>query len=1844
MTKELDSKELEVKFLDFGHLFNSFKPNEELTITQVDKNGNISQKLANISKINDDRTNIHVKIVETSEELIWEKERFIKNEYQILDIYRHDEYDDDVAHRFQVDNFSSQLVNKETIYIEKETYEQIYPIDDQVNEIYKYLVTDLKNTTNSALVASRNRAEAFGDLIERHDNYDFSKKHLEPYILDEINQNPLLNYSKYNSFHSQLLRPIVSDSKRVFTKFGKKNPQLYFDEADPRIIDVDAVNDLSGADITHYVHYQSELNKQYEKTSKDRSDENRLTYIKARIMEYDGGELPEAMEDLDDQREIEDIANNFKPISSDVSQYSVATDHGLSVVRDINPSYPFRVSEKKSIKYHERYAHGPLFFISDDPDKVLITEKAGAQVCRGTAKTAESKYYNPNDKDIIPSKKFIQSISKEPYESIYHPGEKLNVIGMYWKNPKGTYFDPNYVRKIKINDDKYVIQNDYGHVSLSDRIKESTKICKVPETDVVDDFDLEKVNYNKNTFIYFGKEKKDLTKEEYNQCLEKIIPSIEKIIELEKENIQKVTNIKDLNRILSRYLISDKNINNANFNMITSWIQNNIYDVRQSVLIERKLKEYYKKVNDILDKNLQKIFDFFVLNNEEYMVYGYIEKLFHSIGIDEISSKYLLSKYFDIEIYGNQDFVNSGKSIKNFAILKLSEYFGGFTKDVTLTKLLIQPLTKSDHKMQKIVAFAQEYYELTNLKFGLTNLSVINKIFYKMKLKDGQELYSWIYQYFYAINGLKKDSKNSLFLSLLGNVSKKIHARMTQFYKLKTQKFREKVLKPAYEKPVKKSMVQKYQDKFCEIKANPDIDERYYQIEQFIFKYGYLDKKLSGDTFITVPEKEALTIFYNVPGEVTELCCKHYLLLVQQAWKDNKKRRELQLTLERLWGVQYAEYDRYYYCKNCREVIGMPEDSDQEGFDDEGGRVQFRDALQDLDIIFEDELSNLFKGLEHELYLILSAFIKILNIEIDDQAIIKIVRESASQYNQNFESASEFEHRFMKQGAQYESENLLVGFKYGEYENLRREIFPNKTTIDIDEAKNTDKKSRFRRRFDKIMEIYNVLVANNKIISVMSRFAVELIVSDPEIKIGGAGERFSKLGIFNKFISNPDKTLEMINNFLVEFGKPAKDGIWKSFRNYYFNFKHKDKLFENLKEAYKTHSKNPVLKKRYENKLQKFEIEFEIFSKEKMTSSEWNEFKPSLEISNNEDELDFAVIEQEIRALKPDDVKGFKKYSFILGNYLFYKIHSHIASSAAEHKGAFANYCCLSATRSKYIDVFIQENEDLVKCLGLIDLIDQNVQQDISVNLFTIYGEDLLVRPQPLLEYFDTHIGKFNLMEKAFLLFNKYRFFNPELAHLIDEKEETTRVEQEIRGEIDPQFLEIYGKIVEKMNSLSSTASPDHLIKMLNEMKKKKFEDKKYPDLVELAKSYREYVDGKDESVLHDICLTISTKINGSSLVKFDTLYSNVNGYESVSLETLQRFDYLGQIKGVLKRIMECDSYSEENYPGLSSLYKNYDRLDSVGEIDKRTLDQVWNEFQVKYGEDLDELKQLGIGWTESISNFDKITHEIKESMQKQLHIEGYETSEINGVIGNRLKHVEHQKSNYKTESLKAQYQYLSEAIYKFKYHISKWNKVITHKSSKIVSDEQNKKSRLDNLLKNYMMVNFFQTDDYRGIEYEQIPDVIPVGLVNDLQSSPFIPSEYLNILVTYFIQRLLILFLGVDGICSTYISEFVTPELMATNSLNVLTEKQVSEHLRNLLSELNKQRKETHAAMSASDQDMYKLMRELGLGNYKSMAPEQEAEENVYVLENTVEAPADEDERIDNEETQMPEDEEYVD
>ena len=516
-----------------------------------------------------DYTNIITLIHEESEEII--KIEYLK-EIETIDF----EIDEE-AQYFETSNIK-EIIREDIVL--KSSMEIIYEEIEQKESLISYFISELpshKRNNTLELNLIYKLVNNIINLVKDFQTIDVTGQA----ILSK--KGPFYNKIKHNFNITNMdipwLYPIINEKKKLYTDISAGK---YFE--DPDLPDLGSLSqeleEELYAETNDYikVSLEEELEKEiniYEKYTSEFGEINSLDeYYK---LLYEGTNNYEGDILLPVRRG--EVPNNTH---TDLLNIGIL-QHSLQVLR--NPEnqtgIKFEGKAKTGIitnneRLNFRRAEGTSYVLKDNlaPGETKIKTS-----CNGTGKNS-SRLYSLDEN-------FNIKINSPPSEVNFISGETLNISGYLIDTSNLERIKLNFLEKIIVNNDNYIINSQRGTPSLLDYMRQHLKDINKPTNDEqilsnilqIDWNKTENLSFKNNYMIKFNFDEDVDSIDKNKEILGYISPNTNNIYySLDKKSLQKIYNISELNSLLSPFHlhINDFTLNNYMKLGMNNIIYNNI--------------------------------------------------------------------------------------------------------------------------------------------------------------------------------------------------------------------------------------------------------------------------------------------------------------------------------------------------------------------------------------------------------------------------------------------------------------------------------------------------------------------------------------------------------------------------------------------------------------------------------------------------------------------------------------------------------------------------------------------------------------------------------------------------------------------------------------------------------------------------------------------------------------------------------------------------------------------------------------------------------------------------------------------------------------------------------------------------------------------------------------------------------------------------------------------------------------------------------------------------------------------------------------------------------------------
>ena len=411
--------------------------------------------------------------------------------------------------------------------------------------------------------------------------------------MEDIENKPAIHNFINNNYRS-LLKPLVYDSKKIYTKSS-----LLLNPEDDSIV----YNDVIFTEPTHELLGSLEHFKKYNKNEIDKDTyDNELHNTFQTTLS-----INTPINSINDTVHYSNINLSHIPTISPTDTYykSSNINNYTNLYRISNNSFLINKGidtiKNKSI-LETRLSEPDQYRLYDRLTDRLIGDRKsskslGIKSCHTSGVGSDTFYSGAKDKKSHKINAFNKSIIVPPQKNIFIEGESLTITGLVIKsikNWKPDFTSADYTElESTINKSGYQILqkfeaiNNYGYnlidqininnINLNNPQINSTNIENYTVIDSIDSVNVNSIDFSKNNLIYFNKNKNEQIGN-IEKYLDNVVPNIDDIFNnIEKETLKQCNNFTDINKILNKYNLSIFNTHSRfikKINVKTNFLQN----------------------------------------------------------------------------------------------------------------------------------------------------------------------------------------------------------------------------------------------------------------------------------------------------------------------------------------------------------------------------------------------------------------------------------------------------------------------------------------------------------------------------------------------------------------------------------------------------------------------------------------------------------------------------------------------------------------------------------------------------------------------------------------------------------------------------------------------------------------------------------------------------------------------------------------------------------------------------------------------------------------------------------------------------------------------------------------------------------------------------------------------------------------------------------------------------------------------------------------------------------------------------------------------------------------------
>jgi len=323
-----------------------------------------------------------------------------------------------------------------------------------------------------------------------------------------------------------------------------------------------------------------------------------------------------------------------------------------------------------------RKARKSIYTLKDNFSDVKLNKKKGLKniikTCNGTSKTGEKIYYDNNLNSEINN-----SLNEHPVKKLLQITENkdiTNICGFYIKSPyRQSAVIINGEEKIVEDTVKYYPDKNSRGLNLTNT--QSNLKPKIQVIENINSFNIYNYNPHLDYFILFGKndQNQKLTNKQYNDNINKILPSIVDILFIERENFVSISSITEIELIINKYGLKYRELPREikkylNINILKNVTKiKNSTDVIDKININETLYNYiFKILNNIFSKTHRHLSEDALFDTVKSHVISEITEHYWGNFINNINNI--------LKLTNETDLTNIERSFKTFLYKEIDNY------------------------------------------------------------------------------------------------------------------------------------------------------------------------------------------------------------------------------------------------------------------------------------------------------------------------------------------------------------------------------------------------------------------------------------------------------------------------------------------------------------------------------------------------------------------------------------------------------------------------------------------------------------------------------------------------------------------------------------------------------------------------------------------------------------------------------------------------------------------------------------------------------------------------------------------------------------------------------------------------------------------------------------------------------------------------------------------------------------------------------------------------------------------------------------------------------------------
>ena len=436
----------------------------------------------------------------------------------------------------------------------------------------------------------------------------------------------------------------------------------------------------------------------------------------------------------------DDIESEYYTIDNQKIETEVFRNCNVDKKCAANPM--LELNENNLVDYVKRKSISREYYLNEIYDEKDIVDNRGnrkkdVRTCNGTNKTGDTLY-------ILGDDKLRKSITKPPEKKDMFQGETLKVVGLFIQSPYSKFRNILANREYTNDDNSKIYPKIYNDsLDLGDiGIKHNHNNDNIEIIDDITSFSYDDYDPSKNYFVYFNKtNKKAITKAEYINYIDSVIPNTTQIIDIEIDNIKKADSINEVNKIINKYGLDFLHLSIDDVKKIGANVVSNIRHILEQKVVDNimkydriELNNKFIKYNEDIVNILYEIENTTDKTDEEYMekvIMKFNERINNYLSaLKNLNILKIFAEKF-LNISNDDEELDDPEVLKEKIIARILEREGVADNRSFLTKIINRPSSINSEIAQFI-----ESYKIVNGINMSKRLYISNLEFYANKLNE----------------------------------------------------------------------------------------------------------------------------------------------------------------------------------------------------------------------------------------------------------------------------------------------------------------------------------------------------------------------------------------------------------------------------------------------------------------------------------------------------------------------------------------------------------------------------------------------------------------------------------------------------------------------------------------------------------------------------------------------------------------------------------------------------------------------------------------------------------------------------------------------------------------------------------------------------------------------------------------------------------------------------------------------------------------------------------------------------------------------------------------------------